>query len=106
MSYLNGSITLDISGSFDSPNPLGNVTIAGLEVQPLSVTLNGLSLQGTSTTFSDGVLRIKGLEGQFAASGVFGQASYMAAVTQIADGQIQVPSTQSSDEQVLATGRT
>ena len=68
---------MDISGSFHSPNPLGNVTIAGLELQPSSISLNGLCLQGTSTAFSNGVLRIRGLEGQFAASGVFQQASYM-----------------------------
>ena len=98
---------MDITGSFDSPNPLGNVTIAGLDVQPSSISLNGLSLRGTSTTFIDGVLSIQGLEGQFAASGVFQQASYMVAVTQIADGQIQVPSiTGSSDGRIRATGST
>ena len=107
MSYLNGSITVDISGAFDSPNPLGNVTIAGLEFEPSGISINGLSLQGTSTAFSGGALSIKGLEGQFAASGVFQQDSYMPPVTQIADGQIQVPSTpQSSGGQIRATGST
>ena len=105
MSYVDGAITLNISGSYDPPNPLGNITIAGLDAQPPRVTLNGMALEGVMTTFSEGVLRLTGLDTSFMADGVFQQASYMTPVTEIADGQIQVPDgTQAAGGQLQATG--
>ena len=104
MSYSNGTITLDIAGSFDSPNPLGNLTITGLETQPPSISLNGVDVQGSSTSFNDGILSITGLEGETARA-VFQHGTYMTPVTQIADGQMQVPDvTQVGDGQVQVTG--
>lgn len=102
---MDGAITLNVTGSYDSPNPLGNVTIAGLNSQPAGVTLNGMGLAGALTTFSEGVLRITGLDTSFMADGVFQQDSYMTPVIQIADGQIQVPGgTQAAGGQIEATG--
>ena len=104
MSYSDATLSVDISGDFDSPNPLGNVTIAGLEREPRGISLNGMKLQGTSTTFLNGVLRIVGLERVFT-GGVFQRNLYMIPVTQIEDGQIPVPGvTQAADGQVQATG--
>ena len=103
MSYSNGTITLDIDGSFDSPNPLGNLTIAGLEVQPPSIFLNGIAVYGSSTTFANQVLSIHGLEEE-TAGGVFQQGTYTTRVTQISDGQVQVVEvTQSGDKSVQET---
>lgn len=57
------------------------------------------------TTFSEGVLRLTGLDTSFIADGVFQQASYMTPVSQIADGQIQVPDeTQVAGGHLQATG--
>ena len=89
MSYFNGTMTLDINGSFDSANPLGNLTIAGLEVQPPNISLNGITIYGASTTFANEVLSIHGLEEE-TADGVFQQGTYITRVTQIEDGQVQV----------------
>lgn len=103
MSYFNGTITLDIDGSFDSPNPLGNLTIAGLEVQPPSISLNGVAINGASTTFANNVLSIQGLEEE-TADGLFQRGTYTTRVTQIGDGQVQVVDvTQAGDALVQET---
>lgn len=96
MSYGNDSITFNVTGSFVDTNPLGNVTITGLEVSPTNITLDGLVLQGSSTAFANGVLRITGLEsltrrGIFQASVKETSPALNASVTQISDGQIRVP---------------
>ena len=88
MSYSNATMTLDIDGSFESPNPLGNLTIAGLEVQPSSISFNGIAIYGASTTFVNDVLSIHELEEE-TAGGVFQRGTYTK-VTQIEDGQVQV----------------
>ena len=88
MSYSNGTMTLDIDGSFESSNPLGNLTIAGLEVQPSKISLNGIAINGASTTFVNDVLSIQGLEEE-TAGGVFQRGTYTK-ITQIVDGQVQV----------------
>lgn len=96
ISYSNGAITLNVTGSFVDMNPLGNLTITGLEMAPANMTLDGMALQGSSTAFSNGVLRITGLEA-FTKSGVFqtvaddSSPGLDASVTQIRDGQIRVP---------------
>ena len=89
MSYFNGTMTLDIDGSFGSPNPLGNLTIAGLAVHPPSISLNGIAIYGAYTTFVNNVLSIQGLVEE-TAGGVFQRGTYTTRVTQIEDGQVQV----------------
>lgn len=67
LAFANNTFTAHVSGSYQDSNPLANVTIAGLQAQPksISVTSGGRPYQSGHVHFqySDSTLFITGLQG-------------------------------------------